>query len=92
VINVAKKIATLEGVICDIVGRGTVLSPGEAYQFCRKRNSAKMIRQESLTPEERITGMRWMKSSIGVSKVTLGCAFKNSFDMHVTMRPLEKNL
>ncbi len=37
------------------------------------------------------TGMPWMKSAIVVSKVTLGCAFKNRLDMDAAMR-LQGNL
>lgn len=52
VIDIGVKITAEEGVIRDVIGRVTVLMPGEACLFCRGRISAEMIRLESLSPEE----------------------------------------
>jgi hypothetical protein len=52
VIDIGVKINAPGGVIRDIIGRVTVLMPGEACLFCRRRISAEMIRLESLSPEE----------------------------------------
>lgn len=52
VIDTGVKIEAPDGVIRDIIGRVTVLLPGEACLFCRGRISARMIQLESLSPEE----------------------------------------
>ncbi len=52
VIDVGVKIDAPGGTIRDIMGRVTVLLPGEACLFCRGRISSEMIRLESLSPDE----------------------------------------
>jgi molybdopterin/thiamine biosynthesis adenylyltransferase len=53
VIDMAVKIDSAEQQIRGVFGRVTVLFPGEACLFCRRRISADGIWQESLGPEER---------------------------------------
>lgn len=52
VIDVGVKLDAPDGLIRGIIGRVTVLMPGEACLFCRKRISPEIIRLESLTPDE----------------------------------------
>jgi hypothetical protein len=53
VLDLGVRIEAPEQIIRDVVGRVTILVPGEACLFCRGRISAEGIRQEGLLPEER---------------------------------------
>lgn len=52
VIDVAAKIHSEGGTIRDVIGRVTVLMPGEACLFCRQRINSEIIRLESMSPDE----------------------------------------
>lgn len=52
VIDVAAKIHSENGIIRDVIGRVTVLMPGEACLFCRRRINSEIIRLESMSPDE----------------------------------------
>lgn len=52
VIDIGVKVDSRDGVLLGVDGRVTVLLPGEACLFCRKRISSEIIRLESLSPEE----------------------------------------
>lgn len=53
VIDLGVKITAPQQIIRDVVGRVTVVTPGEACLFCRGRISAEHIRLETLSTEER---------------------------------------
>lgn len=53
VFDVGVKIGSSNGIIGDVVGRSTVLLPGEACLFCRERISPKRIAAEQLPPSDR---------------------------------------
>ena len=52
IIDIGVKVDSEEGVIRGVIGRVTVLLPGEACLFCRQRINAEIIRLESLSLEE----------------------------------------